>query len=157
MRIWIAALLAVVPALLVACGGGGSSSGGSKTEVGTRQSSAALVMVDGSNHTLYTFSGTSCDGSCAKTWPPLLAENGVEAKKDSGLEQSKLATTRRADGSMQVTYAGHPLYLFAQDGPGDTSGDKVHSFGGDWSIARAKNPFQRQTTTGVSCEPNCGY
>jgi predicted lipoprotein with Yx(FWY)xxD motif len=161
MRISIAVTLALVAAVLAGCGGGngpGSTAGGSKTVVGTRQTSSSLVMVDSSDHTLYTFSGDSCDGKCAKAWPPLLATgSGVEAKKDSGLEQGKLGTTPRSDGSTQVTYAGHPLYLFSHDGPGDTGGDKAHAFGGDWSVARAKNPFQRQTTTGVSCEPNCGY
>ena len=45
------------------------------------------------------------------------------------------ATTTRSDGTMQVTYKGHPLYFFAKDGDsGDAYGEGVHGFGADWYV-----------------------
>jgi predicted lipoprotein with Yx(FWY)xxD motif len=155
MRISIAVLLAVLAATLAGCGGGGSggSSSGSTTEtvVGARQAESGLVLVDSSDHTLYTFTGSTCTGACADVWHPLRANGDVVAKKDSGVDEGLLGTK----GS-QVTFDGDPLWLYANEQPGEATGATM-SFGGEWKVARAKNPFGRQTTTGVSCEPNCGY
>jgi hypothetical protein len=41
-----------------------------------------------------------------------------------------LAVVRRSDGAPQVTYNGHPLYLYEGDQkPGDTSGQGLSAFG----------------------------
>jgi predicted lipoprotein with Yx(FWY)xxD motif len=49
-----------------------------------------------------------------------------------------LATSRRRDGAVQVTYHGHPLYTFAGDTqPGDTSGQGVLAFGARWFVVGA--------------------
>jgi len=156
MRI-CAALLVVAGAIVLAgCGGGSSSSGsGTETVISTRQEENVLVLVDDSDHTLYTFSGDSCDGECAQHWAPMAAEGKVVAEEDSGLDQSKLGRTQDAEDKSQVTYDGKPLYLYANDEPGQTTGTGT-SFGGAWRPATT-NPFSRQTTTGVSCEPNCDY
>jgi len=51
------------------------------------------------------------------------------------VKQSLLGTTRRANGSQQVTYAGHPLYRFALDTkPGQTKGEGLQDFGGGWDV-----------------------
>jgi predicted lipoprotein with Yx(FWY)xxD motif len=166
MRRSVALLLILLPALATACGSGGSegtskgtSTGTSNaTVVGTRQADNNLVLVDASNHTLYVFTGKSCDGSCADVWHPFVAKGDVvEAKKGSTLDKSLLGTTKRGDGALQVTYDDDPLYVYAQEAAGETQGNGMSSFGGVWRAARADNPFERQTTTGVSCEPNCGY
>jgi predicted lipoprotein with Yx(FWY)xxD motif len=81
----------------------------------------------------------------------------VEAKKGSTLDESLLGTTKRGDGSLQVTYDDNPLYVYEQEAAGETEGNGMKSFGGVWRAARPENPFERKTTTGVSCEPNCGY
>ena len=50
-----------------------------------------------------------------------------------GLTTSKLATITRSDGTRQVTYNGHPLYLFVKDHkPGDVKGQGVSAFGAAW-------------------------
>lgn len=65
----------------------------------------------------------ACTGACAQFWPPLLIRPGAKPTAGPGINQKKLGTTKRPDGSVQVTYAGLPLYRFASDKkPGDTKG-----------------------------------
>ncbi|MFT3863104.1 MAG: hypothetical protein QM729_02445 [Solirubrobacterales bacterium] len=94
------------------------------------------VIVDAEGMTLYDFhkdKGTtsSCYGGCATAWPPLLTEG--EPTAEGGAEASLLGTTKRKDGSVQVTYGGHPLYGFEGDSkPGETNGNDVDGFGAEW-------------------------
>ena len=68
--------------------------------------------------------GSTCDDSCAASWPPLLVSDGVA----SGLPS--LGTVTRNNGSKQVTYQGRPLYFYAADNKvGDRKG---HGVGGVW-------------------------
>jgi len=49
-----------------------------------------------------------------------------------------LGTSKRADGTTQVTYNGHPLYRFIMDtSPGQTNGQGVVAFGGSWFAVTA--------------------
>lgn len=95
-----------------------------------------LILFNSKGFTLYHFHGdrgtaSTCYGACAKKWPPLLTVGRPKAK---AIYQRKLGTTKRKEGAVQVTYAGHPLYLFSGDGyTGDTSGNGLHSFGAKWS------------------------
>jgi predicted lipoprotein with Yx(FWY)xxD motif len=44
-----------------------------------------------------------------------------------------VGTITRSDGSTQVTYNSHPLYLYAGDKKaGDTNGQGLTAFGGGW-------------------------
>jgi predicted lipoprotein with Yx(FWY)xxD motif len=94
------------------------------------------VIVDSKGFTLYDFQkdkGTtsSCYGGCAQVWPPLTSGGAPQAGE--GAVASKLGTTKRKDGTVQVTYAGHPLYTYVADKkPGDTTGNDFSSFGGRW-------------------------
>jgi predicted lipoprotein with Yx(FWY)xxD motif len=46
-----------------------------------------------------------------------------------------LGTTTRDDGSMQVTYNGHPLYTYVSDtSAGATNGQGVNLNGGLWWV-----------------------
>jgi predicted lipoprotein with Yx(FWY)xxD motif len=48
---------------------------------------------------------------------------------------SDLGTITRSDGTVQVTYRGHPLYYFARDGDaGDAYGESVKGFGASWYV-----------------------
>jgi hypothetical protein len=50
-------------------------------------------------------------------------------------DASIVATSARSDGKSQVTYNGHPLYLFSADQKaGDTNGQGVNAFGGLWYV-----------------------
>jgi predicted lipoprotein with Yx(FWY)xxD motif len=99
------------------------------------------VLVDSEGHTLYAFSGDSataatCEGACAKAWPPLLVEHG-EPEPSNGASASRLGTIERADGSRQVTYAGHPLFSFGGDkSPGEANGNGSAAFGGTWTALK---------------------
>ena len=94
------------------------------------------VIVDARGFTLYDFhkdKGTksTCYGGCAKVWPPLTTSGTPKA--ESGAQASKLATTKRDDGTTQVTYAGHPLYTYTADTkPSQTKGNDIDSFGAEW-------------------------
>lgn len=113
----------------------GAESGAGVVSLGNVQK-LGMVLVDSNGMTLYDFhkdKGTtsSCYGSCAEGWPPMLTEG--EPTVGNGASSSKLGTTKRKDGTMQVTYAGHPLYTFLGDkGPGEANGNDVTAFGGSW-------------------------
>lgn len=73
----------------------------------------------------------TCYGACAAYWFPLLTDDPPRAT--GGANASLLGTIRRKDGGLQVTYDGHPLYLYAGDRrPGQTNGQEVDSFGARW-------------------------
>ncbi len=88
--------------------------------------------------TLYVFGNDSantstCDGDCAATWPPFTIAPGTELLAVSDVTGA-LTTISRADGSMQVVYAGSPLYYYVADtAPGDTKGQGI---GDVWFIAK---------------------
>jgi predicted lipoprotein with Yx(FWY)xxD motif len=137
-----AAVLPLVALAVTGCGGSSSSSAsaaqvthGSAT-VDVAKSSLGKILVDSKGRTLYLFKkdkGTksACFGACATNWPPERATG--KPTVSSGLTASKAGTTKRSDGKPEVTYNGHPLYLFAGDKkPGDTSGQGVNAFGGSW-------------------------
>jgi predicted lipoprotein with Yx(FWY)xxD motif len=151
------AIAAPFAALLIAAGCGSSASGSSysvgpygsaamastrsatgATKVGVARSRFGRIVVDGKGRTLYLFEKdknrrSACYGQCATYWPPLLTHGKPVARP--GVKQSLLGTTRRANGSQQVTYAGHPLYRFILDTkPGQTKGEGLHDFGGGWDV-----------------------
>jgi predicted lipoprotein with Yx(FWY)xxD motif len=61
-----------------------------------------------------------------------------QATASGSARKSLLGTTRRGDGTTQVTYKGHPLYAFSGDRkPGDTKGQGVKAFGAKWNAESA--------------------
>ena len=100
------------------------------------------VLVDGSGLTLYMFepdkqSGNStCYGSCANGWPPLLLPSGATSPVAGGsAKPSLLGTTKRTDGTVQVTYNRWPLYLWVGDSqPGQATGQALNNLGGLWYV-----------------------
>jgi predicted lipoprotein with Yx(FWY)xxD motif len=113
-----------------------SASAAKRARLGATSSSLGRIVVDGKGHTLYLFEKdkgrrSSCYGGCAAYWPPALTHGKPRAR--SGLKQSLIGTTRRRNGTLQVTYAGHPLYRYVGDsGPGQTTGAGLQDFGGGW-------------------------
>ena len=95
------------------------------------------ILVDGRGMTVYLFAGdtghdSTCYGDCVRFWPPVLTTGAPLA--GAGAKAALLGTTTRTDGSLQVTYAGHPLYRFDLDSPGDAIGQGVNGFGGLWWV-----------------------
>jgi predicted lipoprotein with Yx(FWY)xxD motif len=136
--------LALVTALaLTAAVGGGTAavaiSKGSPATIKTRHTSLGTVLVDAKGRTIYLFekdtkNKSKCSGRCAVNWPPVLTSG--KPKASGGAVASRLGTTKRSDGSTQVTYAGHPLYLFIADKnkPGSVKGEGIDAFGAEWYV-----------------------
>ena len=132
----------------------GSGGGGSATVDVADNSQLGKILVDSKGLTLYTFAkdtGTTsmCSGACAKGWPPLIASGKPTA--GSGVSPGMLGTTKRSDGSMQVTVAGHPVYTFVEDtSPGQVTGNGSTAFGGAWNVVQpsgAKGPMGSSTAS----------
>ena len=75
---------------------------------------------------------------------------------------SLLGTTRRSNGSLQVTYNKHPLYMFLRDKlAGQTNGEGSLAFGARWYAVSAKGlavlKAPPATTTGYTTSTSTGY
>jgi predicted lipoprotein with Yx(FWY)xxD motif len=112
-----------------------AKSEGAPITVGTAKG-VGKVLVDSNGLTLYYFQKdqngeSACYGPCEQGWPPLTTEGAPQAGE--GAMASKLGTTERKDGTMQVTYAGWPLYTFVEDKkPGEDNGTDSKAFGASW-------------------------
>ncbi len=178
-RIWMISGLVAVALLAAACGSSGSSgsggaagtptpttatsssnSGGKTAVLKTSNTSLGQVVTDSSGYTLYwyaadTSTASKCTGGCASTWPPVIgtpqAASGVSLP-------GTLATITRSDGTIQATYAGHPLYRYTLDSaPGQTTGDGV---GGVWHAVRVSGgaaPSPSQSSSGSGGGGGYGY
>jgi len=105
------------------------------------------VLFDGRGFALYAFTrdlrGKSvCTGACAKAWPPYVVKTRPRAA--SGVKARLLGTTRRADGGLQVTYAGRALYYYVGDrSKGQIRCQNVTEFGGVWRVIRPSGTLVR--------------
>jgi predicted lipoprotein with Yx(FWY)xxD motif len=113
------------------------------TQLTTATSSLGTYITDGSGGSLYLFEGdtsnvSNCTGACATAWPPFTVTAGQTPTAGTGLQQSLISTITRADGTTQVTYAGHPLYHFSGDAgsPGATNGQGLNAFGALWYLVQ---------------------
>jgi predicted lipoprotein with Yx(FWY)xxD motif len=119
-----------------------SSSGSAATASGatlkTAQVKGVTVVTNAKGFTLYWFAPDTatksvCNGACAAYWPPVLG-----AQKAGPGVTGKLGTIKRADGSTQATYDGHPLYLYIGDsGPDQNNGNNINLNGGLWYEVKA--------------------
>ncbi len=104
--------------------------GGTVVNAG-KNNSLGSFLVDDKGMTLYLFTKdtpntSNCYDKCATAWPPLLT-TGNPVSGD-GVDASKLGTTTRTDGSVQVTYNSWPLYYYQKDkAAGDVTGQDVGS------------------------------
>jgi predicted lipoprotein with Yx(FWY)xxD motif len=99
------------------------------------------IVTDKDGMTLYRFdkdtakpSKSNCDGECAAKWPPVIVPDAA-AFHLQGVDQAKVGTVTRADGTKQVTVGGWPLYRFS----GDTKSCDINGqgFGGVWFASTA--------------------
>jgi predicted lipoprotein with Yx(FWY)xxD motif len=169
------ALLAVVGAVVIAgCGGGGSSSSSSETGSSGSSGGGAVkasntsgggtidaaqvgglgtVLVDSEGMTVYEFTvdkgmKSECYGGCETAWPPVTTTGKPTAGE--GAMSAALGTTKRKDGTLQVTYEGHPLYTFAEDeAPGEANGNEAE---GVWFALNESGAAVKGMATGGEAE-----
>jgi predicted lipoprotein with Yx(FWY)xxD motif len=142
----VGAAVALTALAVAGCGGGSAtpearaqpktSSGDPATVAAQDQGDLGTTLVDSQGRTLYLFAKDSgdesaCFGACASAWPPL--RDGGKPTAGDGLDPALLGTTSRSDGGPQITYNGHPLYLFSGDEErGDAEGQGSTAFGAAW-------------------------
>ena len=123
--------------------GASSSAASASSEaatIKTAKTSLGTVLTDSKGVTVYLFEGdtgtkSTCYQQCASAWPPVLTRGTPAA--GPGAAVSLLGTTKRTDGTTQVTYAGHPLYYFSAGmTPGQVNGQGVHAFGAGWDAIK---------------------
>jgi transforming growth factor-beta-induced protein len=117
--------------------------------------SASQRLVGGTNSTnpgftLYAFdsdlgsAGSTCNDSCATSWPPVLVTDG-EVANISGL-----SLMTRDDGSSQAAYKGRPLYFYSGDTEAsDTSGQSVSGW---WMVGQEQVALQVQGSNVTSVD-----
>jgi predicted lipoprotein with Yx(FWY)xxD motif len=144
-----AGVIALLAALFTLAGAGADSTHAAtstRSAVGAIQAATptahssryGTILFGGGGRVLYAFARdrggrSNCSGACAKAWPPFLT-NGTP-KPGRGINGRLLGTTRRSDGTLQVTYAKHPLYYFKKDTkPGQITCQNVSNFGGLWLV-----------------------
>jgi predicted lipoprotein with Yx(FWY)xxD motif len=174
MRWFLIAVAATMA--LAACSNGSSAGayGGGSTSTSSSSSSAPMaaeaaistanvdgvgtVLVDGNGMTLYLFESdtgptSTCTASCATTWPALTSSGAptVTGKADA----SMLGTSARDDGTKQVTYNGHPLYLYS----GDTAQGQVNGegIGGVWFAVTSDGSAAQATSSSKGGGYGNGY
>jgi predicted lipoprotein with Yx(FWY)xxD motif len=97
------------------------------------------ALVDRRGFALYLFTHdrsahSTCDGACAAASPPYVVAMRP-SNAASGAPGRPVGGIRRADGRLQVTYAGHPLYHYVGDRrPGQILCQAVAEFGGTWYV-----------------------
>ena len=105
------------------------------TVISASGSQFGSVLYDRSGQAIYLFDAErdarpKCYGDCADAWPPVLTKG--EPQHVRAVRKELLGTTRRRDGALQVTYAGHPLYFYANEGKYEVLCHNVDGFGGTW-------------------------
>ena len=167
------ALLAVAAtaAVLAACSSSASSSsaGSSSGTSGSSPAAAtagslktatiggATVLTNAQGFTLYSFAPdtatkSNCNGTCAQNWPPV--KGPATASGVSGT----FGTIKRADGSVQATFDGHPLYAFVGDtAPGQNKGNGLNAAGGLWHEATTSGTAAAGSSSSGSSGGGSGY
>lgn len=109
------------------------------TRIRVADSEFGPMLFDTAGQAIYLFDRevgprAQCYGACAADWPPVLTDGGPRAVR--GARQGLLGTTERRDGSLQVTYGGHPLYYYAHEDPGQVLCHDVVEYGGTWLVVQ---------------------
>jgi len=85
-----------------------------------------------------------CYGACAADWPPVLTDGDPRGVR--GARPGLLGTTERRDGSLQVTYGGHPLYFYAHEDPWQVLCHDFVEYGGTWFVVQPGGDAAPPTT-----------
>jgi len=106
-------------------------------------------LVDATGKTLYMLEKddkgkSSCYDACSTRWPPLLSPQGTPKALDASVKGDAIVNIQRTDGTVQVTYQGHPLYHYAQDqAAGQINGQGIKDQFGEWyMLSPAGEPIE---------------
>jgi predicted lipoprotein with Yx(FWY)xxD motif len=162
-----AAGVAAAAAVTHQSSGSSAASNATAGRVTLHKTKVGKVLATSSGRTLYLFMAdkhgrSACYGKCANFWPPLMKKGKVSAA--TGVKANLLGTTKRKSGKLQVTYKGHPLYLFKLDhSAGQIAGQGQNFFGGKWFVVSAAGsanktapPADGGTTTMGGPTTTCG-
>jgi len=157
----LTALLGLVGFLAAGSIAGTRSTSMTSASVSLHKTKLGLILVNARGRTLYLFrkdrnGKSTCSGSCARFWPPLLNRKPTAGP---GVKRSLLGTTRRSNGSLQVTYNKHPLYAYSLDKQaGQTKGEGTLVFGAKWYAVSARGTAVVKTpTTTTTTTTGCAY
>ena len=101
---------------LVAPSMAGAASSTTASEISTANTKVGTVLVAGDTPVYVLKGSKSCSASCQKTQPPVLLPDGMtSATAGTGVDASKLGTKPAANGALQITYGGKPLYWSTKD------------------------------------------
>jgi predicted lipoprotein with Yx(FWY)xxD motif len=145
------AAVALIALVVAGCGGGNgataatsppkTASGHAATLGTAKEGNLGTILVDSKGRTLYlsrkdSGMNSACSGACASAWPPLRASG--KPTVGGGAKAAMVGTIPRSDGKAQVTYNGHPLYLYSGDQKaGDANGQGSTAFGARWYALNA--------------------
>jgi predicted lipoprotein with Yx(FWY)xxD motif len=133
-------LLALAAAGAATAGAAMALGEGAGGVVTAKSSQYGRILFDGRAFVLYGFTRdpqrkSVCAGACATAWPPYIVKSRPRAS--GGVSGKRLGTIKRADGKLQGTYAGRPLYYYVGDRhPGQILCQNVTEFGGVWRVVR---------------------
>jgi predicted lipoprotein with Yx(FWY)xxD motif len=163
--------VAAAAAVLAACSSSATSStsGGSSSTSTSSPAAAttgglktatiggATVLTNTKGFTLYSFAPdtpakSNCNGTCAQNWPPVKGPATASGVKGT------FGTIKRADGSAQATFDGHPLYTFVGDtAPGQAKGNGLNAAGGLWHEITTSGTAPAGSSTSGSGGGGYGY
>ncbi|WP_214369338.1 hypothetical protein [Pseudonocardia sp. H11422] len=125
-------------------GGHGAHGGGGPAALelwAVQSGPLGVVVTDGAGRLLYRSAKDSdnpptsnCNDECAHTWRPVTVTPG-QPPSLLGVDRSKVGQTQRADGTMQLTLAGWPLYQRGDD-TGELKNAGAHGAEGTWFAVR---------------------
>jgi predicted lipoprotein with Yx(FWY)xxD motif len=113
------------------------------------------TVLVGGHTTLYTLqpSSTPCDSACLKIWPAvMLAPGQTNPIAGHGVKASSLATVS-ANGGLQVTYNGQPLFWYSGD---KKSGQVKGNFSDTWGKWTAVVTSKAASSSSGSSGSNSG-
>jgi predicted lipoprotein with Yx(FWY)xxD motif len=127
------------------------------TVIKDRTGHDGTFLTTASGRAVYLFTKDSmnksnCSGACLQAWPAVTDMGKLVAS--GGVKASLLGTITRSDGTKQVTYDGHPLYLFAGDkAAGQTNGQGVSGVWWLVALSGAKITMTAATATATATAP----
>lgn len=92
-------------------------------------------LADNTGRAVYMLEGDAeCIGDCLAAWPPVVVTTSTPVVA-TGLQSGLVSTVERDDGTLQLTYNGHPLYYYNRDtGAGMAMGQDVTDDFGEWYL-----------------------